>query len=202
MTLEVGDRPFADIVADAAASSLVAYSAGHYDPALIRRLRAEVASKRGVAAIETSVFFDHLGFPGWQDRVPVGLSQAEVAGLRADTLLLPISSLPRQDPALFVHCRYIPRACVLTAFANTAVLPLPAARAFLGAMEELTVRAAFEEVSADCITEIAALAREQEGEIGTLTGGLGAKGRRPFGDCTNSSVASHLPHRTGRAKRP
>jgi hypothetical protein len=168
--LDVGDRPFADIVAAAASSSLVAYSAGHYDPALIRRLRAEAAGERDVAAIETSVFFDDLGFPGWQDSVPAGLSQAEVAGLRADSLPVQISSLPRQDPALFVHCRYVPRACLLAAFTDTATLPLAAARAFLRAMEELAVRAAFEEVSADCITEIAALAREQEGKIGMLTG--------------------------------
>jgi hypothetical protein len=169
MTLEAGERTFADVLADATTSSLVAYSAGHYDPALIRRLRAEVAGERGVAAVDTSAYFNDLSFPGWQESVPDGLSRTEVTDLQAHSLPIVISSWPRQDSTLFVHCRYSRGACVLVAVTDTALFPLPRARAFLRAIEDLVVRAAFEEVSADCITEIAASRREQEEDGGQLS---------------------------------
>jgi hypothetical protein len=168
MTLDVGNKPFAEIVADAATRSLVAYSAGHYDPALIRRLRVQVAEERSLATIDTSAFFNDLSFPGWEESVPGGLSRAELADLQAHSLPVPISSWPREDATLFIHCRYARGACLLIAHADTAVLPLPMARAFLRAMEEVVVRAAFEEISADSVTEIAVLAREREGAAGAL----------------------------------
>lgn len=159
-TISLDGADFPEIVERASSASTQAYFAGHYDPALIRQVRAGSAQERGIAKIDTSAYFnDQPPGPYWAQTVPQGLTMSELTALQADSKPITVSSWPRQDSKLFIHSFYMPGASNLHAVIDTAVFPLARARAFLCAMEELIVRAAFENVGPG---EIGAIARQQE----------------------------------------
>lgn len=159
MTLSLGEAAFPEIIERAHAGSLRAYFAGHYDPALIRQVRAEAASERGLAGIDISAYFnDHPVAADWKQSVPQNLTRAELAEMQTRSRHITISAWPRQDSTLFIHNFYVPGANLLQAVTDTAVFPLARARAFLRALEELIVRAVSDTVRP---AEMVAIADQQ-----------------------------------------
>lgn len=155
MTLSLDGATFPEIVERASAASRQAYFAGHYDPALIRQVRAEAARDRGLADIDISAYFNDYPPPEvWARTVPQELTQRQLTALRARSRATTISAWPRQDSTLFIHSRYRREVSILHAVTDTALFPLARARAMLRAIEQLIVLAAFETVGPADITAI------------------------------------------------
>lgn len=160
MTLSLDGAAFHQIIERASAASLRAYFSGHYDPLVIKQVRAEAARERGLANIDISAYFnDHAPRPTWAQTVPVDLTRAKMDELKGRSQPFTISAWPRQDSTLFIHNYYPTGRSIMHAVTDTAVFPLAKAHAFLRAVEELITRAAFDTVGP---VEIAAIRCQQE----------------------------------------
>jgi hypothetical protein len=160
MTLSLDEAAFPEIIQRVSSASLRAYFSGHYDPAVIKQVRAEVAEGRGIANIDISAYFNYISTsPDWAQTVPQDLTRATMEELKCRSKPMTISAWPRQDSTLFIHSFYESGRSIMHAVTDTAVFPLAKARAFLRAVEELVTRAVFGTVDA---AEISVIASQQQ----------------------------------------
>jgi hypothetical protein len=135
-------------------SGLVAYASGHYDPAALDALIAEVGRDRGVHFDHIAYFNDARGQDRWRDVDATDLTPARLAGLRAETVVGHDTAYDSYDVKFFLAVEPAPDRALLYLLADTAYVPPHVVEAMLRGVETVLVEAAFRPVA---VTEVAAL---------------------------------------------
>jgi len=120
------------------------YFYGHYEPADVDALCAEVAAQRGVSFDLTAYFNDLTALYGHPDGPPAEPPpEAEARRLLAGSVIVPDGSWPTQDSKFFLEAECGPRLCRLHLLADTAYLPLPVMSAVLRGIETILLEGAY-----------------------------------------------------------
>lgn len=120
------------------------YFYGHYEPAAVAALCAEVAAQRGVSFDLTAYFNDLTALYGHPDG-PQGdpLPESGARRLLAGSALVPDGTWVTQDSKFFLEAECGPQLCRLHLLADTAYLPLPAMETVLRGIETILLEGAY-----------------------------------------------------------
>lgn len=168
------DASLAGAVREAARPATEAYLQGHYDPADLAAVRAEIETARG-ARFDLSAYFNfHHHTARWaQPQSRAALPSAEgLARLRGQTRLTRLAPLARHDMKFYVNVTGRPGSpeAALLLLANTEYLPEPTGERILRGIETLLCEALAREVTVAEIAGLAGLAPAHRGEGWCQTG--------------------------------
>lgn len=135
-------------------SGLVAYASGHYDPAALSDLIAEVGLDRGAHFDHIAYFNDVRGRDRWPEVDAAGLTPARLAELRDRTVVSHDAAWESYDVKFFLAVEPADDRALVYLLADTAYVPLPVVERLLRGIETVLVEAAFRPVA---VPEVAAL---------------------------------------------
>lgn len=139
-------------------SGLAAYAHGHYDPAALGRLTADLAVTQGVRFDLNAYYNDARGgVDRWPDVDTEGMTEEALAALRDMTVVSHDSAWETQDCKFFFAVEQAPDRALCYLLADTAYLPVSRVEQVLRGIETILVEAAFRPVMVAEVAELTGL---------------------------------------------